>query len=152
MQLWFTQHRYDAVRSADGFRHLENPELEAYISSMYSAPATLLKQADAVRGDYERQVSHLLPANLSSSTHHLRWYTSGEEFAPEVADPLSPSAAVQAIMDDRHPLAEMARNEVRYATGTWYALWRVQASCEEARRRILAHPLMQGVVIESFVP
>jgi hypothetical protein len=145
---WFSHSRYDAVLSADGFRHLADPQLEAVIASLYSAPGALFSQVDQSRGDYAVKVSRLVPASMVRDLNYMRDYVSPDELAPVVADPLTPAGALPAVFQQRQELAALARNEVNYATGTWYALARIQVTCEFVRKRILAHPLMQGVVIK----
>ena len=60
----------------------------------------------------------------------------------------SANDALMADLRDASDAAQLARGEVAFATGIYYGLSRIETDFLNVRQRILAHPSMQGVVVE----
>lgn len=149
-QLWFIRNNYDAAISAGGFRHLDDRGLETQLSDVLNAPDILLAPVAAARGDYARLVNELIPADLQSDISTMKSYVRRDfEAAPRVADPLTPNDALARVFAERERLLRLARGEVAFATGTFYGLSRMRKDFLDARARILAHPLMEGVELNA---
>ena len=65
--------------------------------------------------------------------------------APSYDDSVDYIRLSEAVFEDRAEVIHLARNEMVYATGTWYALARMKYDFEFLRTEILEHSLMQGI-------
>ncbi len=149
-QIWFTRNSYDALLSSGGFKHLNNSALESLISSSYSANETLLSQSERARGRYAALVFELVPSRfLTQDIHPMGGYVHEAAEAPLADDGMSLVAASELLFTQRERLVRLARNEMAYATGTWYALTRIEDGFEVMRERIVEDPLLQGEIIEN---
>ena len=151
-ELWLTRSSYDSVINAGGFKQLDDRELEAWISGIFTGPGVLLKQTTPLRCDYPALVSGLVPVDMMAAYNPLAGYFRNSDEAedpntlsPTVTEPSSRLGTAQRILASRDDLLLAARAEVSYATAVWYALARMESDFTHLRRRIVDHPLLQEV-------
>ena len=144
VKLWFTRNSYDTIISSGGFKRLNDPDLEGWLSGSFAAPGVLLPQADSLRGNYPYLVSAMLPASLSAHSSPMAGYADSEFNAPAVKDPQSAQATAEHMLASRDLLLSATRAEVAYATAVWYSLARLKGDFSFVQKKLLEHPLLHG--------
>ena len=109
-QLWFTRNSYDAVLNSGGFKHLEDMELEAYLSGAFNSAETLLRQPLYSRAEYASTVNGLLPTVVIAESNPMRGYVGDDVLAPTYGDSVDYRRVSEAIFEDRANVVRLARN------------------------------------------
>jgi hypothetical protein len=124
---WIVDDQLAGLRDSGNLRLLRNPELARHLADTYAAPRVLLSQVESTQGAYPLVVYQLLPASMQSEVNRMRWYLRNGRTAPVIADPAGAAEAVEQIRARRVELLSLARGEAAVATGTWYALERMDS-------------------------
>lgn len=124
---WIVDDQLAGLRDSGNLRLLRNPDLAQRLAGTYAAPRVLLSQVESTQGAYPLVVYQLLPASMQSGVNRMRWYVRDGPTAPVIADPAGAAEAVESFRARRLELLSLARGEAAVATGTWYALERMDA-------------------------
>ena len=128
---WIVDDQLAGLRDSGNLRLLRNPDLARHLTDTYAAPRVLLSQVESTQGAYPLVVYQLLPASMQSKVNRMRWYLRVGRTAPVIADPAGASEAVEQIRARRVELLSLARGEAAVATGTWYALERMDSELHQ---------------------
>ena len=150
MKLWFTRSSYDALLASGGFRHLNAPELEAALGSTFGSPDILLDQAIGARGNYAGFMRSMLPTAVMTLHHPVGGYAPEDASPPVFDDGMTAQQLADSLFAQRNELLRLARQELAYTTGTWYALKRLGGSFEFTDKLLRQHPLLAGVEIKPL--
>ena len=148
MKLWFTRNSYDSLLASGGFKHLNAPELESALSSSFNSPDVLLEQASNARGHYAGFMRGLLPTAVMTRSHPVGGYAPDDAVAPVYDDGRTAEALSQALFEQREELLQLARQELAYVTGTWYALTRLEMGFDFNDKLLRQHPLLQDAELK----
>lgn len=133
---WIVDDQLAALRDSGNLRLLRTPDLARHLADAYAAPQVLLSQVQSTQGTYPLVVYELLPASMQSEVNRMRWYLRNGSLAPVIADPANAADAVAQIRARRLELLSLARGEAAVATGTWYALARMDVELNEVLKAL----------------
>lgn len=150
-KVWFTRNSYDALLNSDGFKYLNDVELKTYMSGAFNSAQTLLQQPLNSRAGYASTINGLLPIRIMSESHPMRGYVRNDVVAPTFDDTIDYERLASDLFEDRASVIRLARNEIAYATGNWYALARMKQDFDFLRSQIMGHPLMDGIEVKPVL-
>lgn len=150
-KVWFTRNSYDALLNSDGFKYLKDVELKTYLSGAFNSAQTLLQQPLNSRAGYASTINGLLPSRLMAESHPMRAYVMNDAVAPAYDDKSDYMRLASDLFDNKKLVIRLARNEIAYATGSWYALARMKHDFDFLRSEIMGHPLMAGTEVKPVL-